>query len=85
MSTAGHRRARTPTRVYVVEPARFLLCSVCDDGSFNEVVLPCGHTTCRACVTAWFAAADGAVPKQAKSCPSGCATAFACSPRWRPT
>ena len=53
MEAVGARRARSPTRVFFVPPSRHLLCSLCDD-HFKEIVLPCGHTFCRACVVRWF-------------------------------
>ena len=53
MEAVGARRARSPTRVFFVPPSRHLSCSLCDD-NFKEVVLPCGHTFCRACVVRWF-------------------------------
>ena len=56
-----------PPRVYVSQPSRHLFCSLCDDGSFNEVVLPCGHPCCQRCATSWFA--------RSQSCPV-CRAAF---------
>ena len=53
MAAVGERRARSPTRVFFVPPSRHLSCSLCDD-NFKEILLPCGHTFCRACVVRWF-------------------------------